>query len=130
MDHQNFHLSRKGLAARDSLIRKEVVASWRSAVLAPDGGSGQRIEKEVCEGLHNHLFKVCFQGELGYRVLFLRQRSSHQISTSHSTSSSAHYNDIHRCWGRARANSGYQALILIRPGDEATSILVHNLHRA
>ena len=92
---------------------------WEELSSAVCSGSGQRIEKEVCEGLHNHLFKVCFQGELGYCVLFLRQRSSHQISTSHSTASSAHYNDIHRCWGHARANSGYQALILIRPGYEA-----------
>ena len=31
------------------LIRKKVVAGKRSTVLVPDGGSGQRIEKEVCE---------------------------------------------------------------------------------
>ena len=31
------------------VIRKKVVAGKRSTVLAPDGGSGQRIEKEVCE---------------------------------------------------------------------------------
>ena len=63
---------------------------------------------------------ISLKSALCYRVLFLRQRSSHLISTAHSTSSSAYYNDIHRCWGRARANSGYQALIsIIRPGYEA-----------
>ena len=31
------------------VIRKKVVAGKRSTVLAPDGGSGQRIEREVCE---------------------------------------------------------------------------------